>query len=170
MNAPDKVTEIKGTATAIAAIITGIIGWAGWAVMLFLALIIIDWTTGSCAAKKAGDWNSSRSREGRWHKVGEIVAVVAAFMCDIALKIGMTGLGIELPIDYDTLFGPLVTMWYIFTEIGSIAENAQALGAPVPNWLTSGIKNSRTRPTISGTSELGEQQPSAHLPRAEKAS
>ena len=137
MNAPDKVTEIKGTATAIAAIITGIIGWA---VMLFLALIIIDWTTGSCAAKKAGDWNSARSREGRWHKVGEIVAVVAAFMCDIALKIGMTGLGIELPIDYDTLFGPLVTMWYIFTEIGSIAENAQALGAPVPNWLTSGIK------------------------------
>lgn len=68
------------------------------------------------------------------------MAVVAAFMCDIALKIGMTGLGIELPIDYDTLFGPLVTMWYIFTEIGSIAENAQALGAPVPDWLTSGIK------------------------------
>ena len=31
-------------------------------------------------------------------------------------------------------------MRYIFTEIGSIAENAQALGAPVPNWLTSGIK------------------------------
>lgn len=34
----------------------------------------------------------------------------------------------------------VVTMWYIFTEIGSIAENAQALGAPVPDWLTSGIK------------------------------
>ena len=89
---------------------------------------------------EAGDWNSARSREGRWHKVGEIVAVVAAFMCDLALKIGMQGLGIKLPIDYETLFGPLVTMWYIFTEIGSIAENAQALGAPVPNWLTSGIK------------------------------
>ena len=112
MNAPDKITEIKGAATAIAAIITGLIGWAGWAVMLFLALVIIDWTTGSCAAKKAGDWNSARSREGRWHKVGEIVAVVAAFMCDLALKIGMQGLGITLPIDYETLFGPLVTMWY----------------------------------------------------------
>ena len=61
-------------------------------------------------------------------------------MCDLALKIGMQGLGITLPIDYETLFGPLVTMWYIFTEIGSIAENAQALGAPVPDWLTSGIK------------------------------
>ena len=52
MNAPDKITEIKGAATAVAAIITGLIGWAGWAVMLFLALVIIDWTTGSCAAKK----------------------------------------------------------------------------------------------------------------------
>lgn len=140
MNAPDKITEIKGAVAALAAIITGVIGWAGWAVMLFLALIIIDWTTGSCAAKMADEWNSARSREGRWHKVGEIVAVVAAFMCDLAMKIGMTGLGIELPFEYDTLFGSLVTMWYIFTEIGSIAENAQALGAPVPSWLTSGIK------------------------------
>lgn len=140
MNAPDKITEIKAAATALAAIITGVIGWAGWAVILFLILIIIDWITGSCAAKKDDKWNSARSREGRWHKVGEIVAVVAAFMCDLALKIGMQGLGIELPITYDTLFGPLVTMWYIFTEIGSIAENAQALGAPVPAWLTSGIK------------------------------
>ncbi len=152
MNAPDKITEIKGAATAIAAIITGLIGWAGWAVMLFLALVIIDWTTGSCAAKKAGDWNSARSREGRWHKVGEIVAVVAAFMCDLALKIGMTGLGIALPIDYETLFGPLVTMWYIFTEIGSIAENAQALGAPVPEWLTSGIKKLKDK-----TDDIGGQ-------------
>ena len=152
MNAPDKVTEIKGAVAAVAAIITSLIGWAGWGVLLFILLIIIDWTTGSCAAKKAGDWNSARSREGRWHKVGEIVAVVAAFMCDLALKIGMEGLGIELPIDYDTLFGPLVTMWYIFTEIGSIAENAQSLGAPVPEWLTKGISRIKDK-----TDELGKQ-------------
>ena len=143
MNAPDKVTEIKGAVAAVAAIITGLIGWAGWGVLLFILLIIIDWTTGSCAAKKAGDWNSARSREGRWHKVGEIVAVVAAFMCDLALKIGMEGLGIELP---------LVTMWYIFTEIGSIAENAQSLGAPVPEWLTKGISRIKDK-----TDELGKQ-------------
>ena len=49
MNAPDKVTEIKGAVAAVAAIITGLIGWAGWGVLLFILLIIIDWTTGSCA-------------------------------------------------------------------------------------------------------------------------
>ena len=31
------------------------------------------------------------------------------------------------------LFLP-VLVWYIFTELGSIAENAAAMGAPVPGW------------------------------------
>ena len=30
---------------------------------------------------------------------------------------------------------PVVLVWYIFTELGSIAENAAAMGAPVPEWL-----------------------------------
>ena len=30
---------------------------------------------------------------------------------------------------------PVVLVWYIFTELGSIAENAAAMGAPVPAWL-----------------------------------
>lgn len=27
-------------------------------------------------------------------------------------------------------------VWYIFTELGSIAENATEMGAPVPAWIT----------------------------------
>ena len=30
---------------------------------------------------------------------------------------------------------PVVLVWYIFTELGSIAENAAAMGAPVPGCL-----------------------------------
>ena len=34
---------------------------------------------------------------------------------------------------------PVVLVWYIFTELGSIAENAAAMGAPVPgSWCLSG--------------------------------
>ena len=29
----------------------------------------------------------------------------------------------------------LVLVWYILTELGSVVENAGALGAPVPAWL-----------------------------------
>ena len=41
--------------------------------------------------------------------------------------------GLELPFDGVVL--PVVLVWYIFTELGSIAENAAAMGAPVPGWL-----------------------------------
>ena len=33
----------------------------------------------------------------------------------------------------------LVAVWYIFTELGSIVENAGALGAPIPGWLRKGV-------------------------------
>ena len=29
----------------------------------------------------------------------------------------------------------MVVVWYTLTELGSIVENAVALGAPVPQWL-----------------------------------
>ena len=41
--------------------------------------------------------------------------------------------GIERQVN--TLLLPMVLVWYIFTELGSIAENAAALGAPVPKPL-----------------------------------
>ena len=31
---------------------------------------------------------------------------------------------------------PVVLVWYILTELGSILENAAAMGAPVPEFLT----------------------------------
>ena len=42
---------------------------------------------------------------------------------------------LELPFPYTVLVSALVLVWYILTELGSIVENAGALGAPVPAWL-----------------------------------
>ena len=41
--------------------------------------------------------------------------------------------GLDLEVNGVVL--PVVLVWYIFTELGSIAENAAAMGAPVPGWL-----------------------------------
>ena len=30
---------------------------------------------------------------------------------------------------------PVVLVWYIVTELGSMVENAVVMGAPVPKWL-----------------------------------
>ena len=38
---------------------------------------------------------------------------------------------------------PLVLAWYILTELGSIAENAALMGAPVPAWLVRVLKVGR---------------------------
>jgi phage-related holin len=38
----------------------------------------------------------------------------------------------------------VVTIWYIFTELGSIIENAGKLGAPVPEWLSKVILSLKT--------------------------
>ena len=40
-----------------------------------------------------------------------------------------------LPVEYTVLLLPMVLVWYILTELGSILENAAAMGAPVPEFL-----------------------------------
>ena len=48
MNAPDKATEIKAFLTAILAFCTALWGWLGWAVIILIACMALDWITGSC--------------------------------------------------------------------------------------------------------------------------
>ena len=135
MTTPDKAVEIKAAIAALFAFVTALVGWIGWAILIWLACMLLDYATGTWAAKKNGEWLSARAREGLWHKLGEIAAVLTAALCDIALGVIVQGSGIELPFEYTTLATPIVLLWYIVTELGSIVENAAAMGAPVPNWL-----------------------------------
>ena len=86
-----------------------------------------------CAPERGG-----AAREGLWHKAGSVAGVLVAALLDFALRVllgSVPGLGI----DYDVLLCPLVTAWYLLTELGSIAENAGALGAPMPQFLMRAI-------------------------------
>ena len=62
-------------------------------------------------------------------------------MCDIAL--GVIADKLALGIDVACLVTPAVLVWYIFTELGSIIENAAALGAPMPEFLINMIHKVR---------------------------
>ena len=42
---------------------------------------------------------------------------------------------VELSLPQTVLLVPLVLVWYALTELGSIVENAAAMGAPIPGWL-----------------------------------
>lgn len=135
MNAPDKATEIKAAITAIIAFVTTLIGWRGIAVLVWLCCILLDYVAGTLAAKRENNWSSAIARDGLWHKLGEIFAVLVAALCDIALGVVIEGTGLNLPFDISSFITPVVLTWYILTEIGSIIENCGRLGAPIPKWF-----------------------------------
>lgn len=109
-------------------------GWLGWLVLAWIGCMVVDYISGSSAAMKAGQWSSAKARGGIWHKAGMIVVVVVAAVADKVLAIVLANIP-GLPIDYTVLLLPMVLVWYILTELGSILENAAAMGAPVPEFL-----------------------------------
>ena len=141
MNAPDKALEIKGAVATVVAVISSMLGWTGIAVVILLICIVLDYITGTWAAKAHGEWSSERARQGLWHKLGEIVALCVAALCDIALHVILSSTAAKLfgDIHVRGWFTLIVCVWYIFTELGSILENAAKLGAPIPRALIEGI-------------------------------
>ena len=142
MSAPDKATEIKAAITLVIASLTALWGWIGWVILAFVVAMLLDYVTGSWAARARGEWSSSEARKGLWHKLGEIVALLVAALCDFAINALLHQpdvMGLIGPFNYGNYFSMLVAFWYLLTELGSIIENAGKLGAPIPKWLSKGI-------------------------------
>ena len=53
MNAPEKATEFKAGVAAILALLTSLWGWTGWAVIIWIGCIVLDYISGSAAASAA---------------------------------------------------------------------------------------------------------------------
>ena len=128
--------NIKAWVTALLGVLTGLWGWFGWLVVGWVTVMALDYLTGSLAAAKQGQWSSAKAREGIWHKCGMIAVVLVAAGTDLLLSLVLDHLPlVELPIRYAGLVCPVVLVWYIVTELGSITENAVDMGAPAPKWL-----------------------------------
>lgn len=140
MDAPTKAIEIKAAIAAIIGTMTALWGWVGWAAWIWVFCMVADYVSGSAAAKAAGEWSSAEARAGAWHKLGEVFAVLVAALCDIALHVIVNGAGVDLGVQLPAMVTPVVLLWYIITELGSIVENAGKLGAPVPKWLQRSLR------------------------------
>lgn len=130
------VNQIKAAVAGALGLLTGLWGWFGWLVVGWIAAMALDYLTGSMAAAKSGQWSSGRARDGIWHKCGMVVVVAVAAGTDLLLSLVLANLPlVELPIQYAGLVCPVVLVWYIVTELGSMVENAVVMGAPAPQWL-----------------------------------
>lgn len=141
MNAPDKATEIKAGITAGITALTAFWGWLGWAILLMIASMALDYITGSIAARRSNTWDSTIARDGLWHKLGETSALLVAILCDLAISVILNTAAAPLlgNFEYRNYLTLLVAIWYTITELGSITENAGAMGAPIPKWLKKGL-------------------------------
>ena len=137
MDSEHSLLRLKAAVTAALGLLTALWGWFGWLVVLWAALMLADWLIGSAAAAKDGRWSSAKAREGAWHKAGMAVTVCVALAADWLTGTLLANLPLaELPFTYGVLLGPLVIVWYVVGELGSLAEHAVNMGAPVPGWLT----------------------------------
>lgn len=126
---------VKAAIAAAAGAFGAAFGWLGWLVLAWVGCMALDYITGSAAAAAKGSWSSAAARAGIWHKGGMIVVVLVAAVTDCVLGMAVEHLP-GLGLDYTVLVLPVILVWYIFTELGSIAENATDMGATVPAWLT----------------------------------
>lgn len=124
----------KAVVAAVCGAFTAAFGWLGWLVVAWAACMALDWVSGSAAAASRGAWSSAAARAGIWHKAGMVVVVLVCALTDAVLAVAVAnlpGLGFEV----NGVVLPVVLVWYIFTELGSIVENAAAMGANVPEKL-----------------------------------
>lgn len=132
----DWMVAIKATVAAVLGAFSAFWGWLGWLMVVWVALMALDYATGTAAALKSGTWASHTAREGIWHKAGEVVVVIISAFADGLLAIVMEQLPlVEIALPEMGLLLPLVLVWYSLTELGSLVENAASMGAPIPSWL-----------------------------------
>ena len=138
----EHINEWKVIITGVGAAVSAALGWLGWLAVAFVGCMTLDWITGTMVARSKGEWSSAVARAGLWHKIGSAVAVVVALIFDWLIAMILANVpGITLPFDYSVFLGPVVLVWYIVTELGSIVENAGALGAPISAFLQAAIKS-----------------------------
>ena len=126
---------VKAVIVSICGAFGAAFGWLGWLVLAWVICMVVDYISGSAAAMQAGQWASAQARAGIWHKAGMIVVVIVAALADYVLALLVANIP-ALQITYTVLILPVVLVWYILTELGSILENAASMDAPVPEFLT----------------------------------
>ena len=156
-----KLTEIKALAAVVISALGAFLGWKGVLFVVWFAVLILDWLSGSWAARKAGEWTSEKSREGRWHKVSEALVIAVAGIVDVLLTVALTNVPV-IDLTYSGWIFPLVLVWYIITELGSILENAIKMGAPVPSWLAKGLKAGLAAIDKAGEQAIPEKEGKGH--------
>lgn len=151
----DNLFTVKAMIAAFFTALGAFLGWKGVMVFAWVGVMMLDYLSGTVAAALNGNWSSAIAREGIKHKGGMILVVVVAAIADVVMVLIVDHVPIGL--QWPGIILPMILAWYIITELGSILENAVAMGAPVPGWLVKLLKASAQMVEKVGEHSLTEQ-------------
>lgn len=157
----ENMMTIKTAIVAFFTTLGAFLGWKGVMLLAWVAVMAVDYLSGTAAALKDGSWCSAVAREGLWHKGGMILVVLVAAIADAVMVIiaEYVPIGIQWP----GILMPLVLAWYIITELGSILENAVKMGAKIPGWLVQLLKASADLVEHAGDAVVHPDQDEIHV-------
>ena len=147
-NMNDNLMTLKTGVVAGCTALGAFLGWKGIMLLAWVAVMALDYLSGTLAACREGQWSSAVARQGLWHKGGMILVVTVAAIADAVMVMIVEYIPIGL--QWPGILLPLVLAWYILTELGSVLENAVKMGASVPEWLVKMLKASVELTDIAG--------------------
>lgn len=152
----DNLMTLKTAVVAGCTALGAFLGWKGIMLLAWVAVMALDYLSGTLAACREGQWSSAVARQGLWHKGGMILVVTVAAIADavMVMIVEYVPIGLQWP----GILLPLVLAWYILTELGSILENAVSMGAGVPAWLVKMLKASVELTDMAGEKAAGTEE------------
>ena len=140
-----KMNYAKMFVTAVASLLSSILGILYVPVLLMVACNVIDYITGLLAAgsRQDGGISSYRSMRGIIKKVTMWILVVVGAIVDQLLLYACEVMGYQIHLTF--LVACVVAIWIICNELISILENMVDIGIDLPKFLiplVSNLKNS----------------------------
>ena len=101
-----------------------------------LGFIVLDLVTGIVKAVYAKNGDSTKMRQGLYHKLAFIIAMALGYLCEIGITYGAfeyAGIDLTVPIS------PFICGFIILTELASILENLGDINPELKNGKLIGL-------------------------------
>lgn len=136
-----KMNYAKAFVTAVASLLSAILGILYVPVLLMVVCNVIDYITGLMAAGNRSDGGicSYKSMRGITKKVSMWLLVVVGAIIDQLLLYAADVIGYHLPLTF--LVACAVAIWIICNELISILENMIDIGISLPGFLLPLVNN-----------------------------
>lgn len=121
-------------------------------ILILMLVMIADYLSGMVKAWINDELNSRIGLKGIVKKLSYMLVVIVAACVDWLIGSGLIAVGVQLDRSY--YFGVMVTVWLIVNELISILENLNAVGVPLPGFLSriiSHLKNAVDKEDKNGS-------------------